>query len=142
MTSTNHNLPPPEPPDISMHIDNLIPHTTTPSNTTPTYMQILLDHNQLNHIQNTCRATHSYLVLSDKTTNKANTETFIPLSTSNKARLYTPQKYSVIVKVFGRMGHQMLRAKLKILWKPFEDLPLIDLGSDFSLIKFQREKND
>lgn len=50
--------------------------------------------------------------------------------------------YSIIVKVFGRrVGHQTLKTKLLALWKPIEDLLLIDLGCDFYLIKLQNEEN-
>lgn len=40
-----------------------------------------------------------------------------------------------------KVSHQTLRVKLKTLWRPSEDLPLIDLGSDLFLIKFQKEEN-
>lgn len=39
------------------------------------------------------------------------------------------------------MGHQTLRTKLCIPWQPAEDLLLIDLGSDFFFIKFQKQEN-
>ncbi|XP_019251424.1 PREDICTED: uncharacterized protein LOC109230374 [Nicotiana attenuata] len=70
-----------------------------------------------------------------------NSDNFIPLSTENKARLYSPWKYSIIVKVFGRkVSYLTLKQNLQQLWKPTEALALIDLGNDF-LIKYQKEES-
>ncbi|XP_019234876.1 PREDICTED: uncharacterized protein At4g02000-like [Nicotiana attenuata] len=69
-------------------------------------------------------------------------DTFIPISTTDEERLYEPWKYSVIIKLFGRrIAHHLLKNKLIEIWKPTEELPIIDLGSDFFLIKFQQEEN-
>lgn len=140
MTTTNS---PPEPPDLStMHIDK----PATPNNTSidmkQSFKNTLLSHNQIHHLQSTCHTTHSHIDFSDETTNDYQPDTFIPLTSTDKTRLYSPWKSSVIVKVFGRkVGHQTLRTKLRSLWQPIENLPLIDLGLDFFLIKFQKEEN-
>lgn len=69
-------------------------------------------------------------------------EIFKPLTVDDKSRLYTLWKFSVIVKVFGKkIGHQLLKNKLTLLWQPTEQIPLIDLGSNFFLMKFQQEEN-
>lgn len=48
----------------------------------------------------------------------------------------------MIIKLYGqKIGHQLLRQKIYVLWKPTENLHLIDLGSDFYLLKFQKEEN-
>ncbi|XP_019234545.1 PREDICTED: uncharacterized protein LOC109215004 [Nicotiana attenuata] len=67
---------------------------------------------------------------------------FILLSVEEKHRLYQPWQHAVIIMVYGRkVEHQLLRQKVYALWKPTENLPLIDLGSDFFLLKFQKEEN-
>ncbi|XP_019255644.1 PREDICTED: uncharacterized protein LOC109234213 [Nicotiana attenuata] len=69
-------------------------------------------------------------------------EGVIPLSPEEKERLYKPWKFSVIIKVFKRrMPHHMLRSKLIDLWKPSEQLILIDLGWDFYIVKFSLEES-
>ncbi|KAM3382618.1 hypothetical protein P3S68_008193 [Capsicum galapagoense] len=39
------------------------------------------------------------------------------------------------------MGHQLLKLKLTHIWKPSEEVNLVDLGSDYFLIKFLNEQN-
>lgn len=86
--------------------------------------------------------TQSYIDMSDEVLEDPTPENFIPLSSSNKSRLYSPWTYSIIVKVFGRkVGHLSLKQKLQAMWKPTETLSLIDLGNDFFLIKYQNEEN-
>lgn len=138
--------PPPEPPDISsMHLDpaptpSKEQHTAT--QLPLTFAQTLLTNNQFTYYPNTCNQTHSHIDLTDETTNDLHRDTFIPLTSADKSRLYLPWKFSVIVKVYGRkVGHQTLWAKLTALWKPTEELPLIDLGCDFYLVMFQKEEN-
>lgn len=87
-------------------------------------------------------STATTLGLSAKITTQGDPNLFIPLSPEDKSRLYAPWKHAVIVKVFGhKVGHQILRQKIYAQWKPTKNLPLIDLGSDFFLIKFQKEEN-
>lgn len=60
----------------------------------------------------------------------------------DKQRIYQPWKYSVIVKLIGRkIPHQYLKNKLNELWKPFENLILINIGWDFFIAKFNRQEN-
>lgn len=66
----------------------------------------------------------------------------ILLSQKDKNRLYEPWHYSVIIKLFGRrMPHYLLLSKLIELRNPTEQLILIDLGWDFFIVKFSKEKN-
>nr|XP_009790993.1 PREDICTED: uncharacterized protein LOC104238354 [Nicotiana sylvestris] len=66
----------------------------------------------------------------------------IPLSQEDKERLHLPWRYSVIIKIFKRkMSHHMLRSKLNDLWKPSDQLILIDLGWDFYIVKFSLEES-
>ena len=45
--------------------------------------------------------------------------------------------HDIIVKVFGRkVGFHFLHAKVRNLWKPVGRLDCVDLGKDFSLIRF------
>ncbi|XP_075112822.1 uncharacterized protein LOC142182352 isoform X2 [Nicotiana tabacum] len=128
-----------EPPDLtSMQIDGkLINHKAA------SFLQTLL----ANKCISTSINNHSQPLpnpdLSDEFINdKDEDDTFIPISTTDKARLYEPWKYSVIIKLFGRrIAHHLLQTKLIELWKPTEEFPIIDLGSDFFLIKFQQEDN-
>lgn len=102
--------PPPEPPDInSMNNDELSHNSLVYTNKGPTFAQTLLSSNQLNHYPTTCHTIHSHLDLFDETTNNLNDDTFIPITSIDKNKLYLPWKISVIVKVFGRkVGHQTL----------------------------------
>ncbi|WMV54545.1 hypothetical protein MTR67_047930 [Solanum verrucosum] len=64
------------------------------------------------------------------------------LSEEENERLYTPGKYSLIIKLLGkRISHQYLKTKIQQLWKPSELFPLIDLGEDFYIVKFLKEEN-
>lgn len=76
----------------------------------------------------------------DKVTPIKATENFIPITTSDKHMLYAPWKLAVSIKIVG-ISHQILKNKLTTLWKTTEDLSLIDLGADFSLIKFTNKDN-
>ncbi|KAF3682671.1 hypothetical protein FXO37_02221 [Capsicum annuum] len=67
---------------------------------------------------------------------------FIPISAEDKPRLYSPWQTSLIVKLVGRkLSYLVLKKKLQELWKPTEELNLIDLGSEFFLIKFTLRQN-
>ncbi|XP_019238338.1 PREDICTED: uncharacterized protein LOC109218431 [Nicotiana attenuata] len=67
---------------------------------------------------------------------------FIPLSLEEKSRIYKPWQYAVIAKVYGRkLEREILRQKIYTLWQPTENLRLIDLGSNFFLLMFQKEEN-
>lgn len=37
--------------------------------------------------------------------------------------------------------HHYLKRKIQELWKPTEQFPLIDLGSDYFIVKFTKEEN-
>lgn len=66
----------------------------------------------------------------------------ITLISENRSRMYTPWKFSMIVKLIGkRIPHQYLKEKITKLWKPIEPFPLIDLGHDFFIVKFSKENN-
>ncbi|XP_009785180.1 uncharacterized protein [Nicotiana sylvestris] len=66
----------------------------------------------------------------------------IQLSEKDKNRMYLPWKHSLIIKLLGkRIQHQYLEKKIQKIWKPSENFPLIDLGSDYFIAKFSKEKN-
>ena len=66
----------------------------------------------------------------------------ITLSKEDNERLYSPWKYSLIVKLLGkRIADQYLKSKLQQVWKPSEYFPLIDLGVDYCIVKFTKEEN-
>lgn len=118
-----------------MHID-LPPPTVT----NPTFLRTLISNTQHSSCPTTYQSIHSDIDLSDETAKNDNSDAFIPLSTLDKSYLYFPWKFSIIVKVFGKkVGHQLLKYKLTILRRPSEELPLIDIGSDFFFIKFKQE---
>ncbi|XP_060202508.1 uncharacterized protein LOC132630947 [Lycium barbarum] len=88
------------------------------------------------------RLVEAMLDLSEETVPIVNPEDFNPLTSADKNRLYAPWDNSVIIKLLGqKMGHQLLKQKLLNLWRPSEDITLVDLGSDFSLIKSQKQEN-
>lgn len=119
-----------------MHIDS--PDPTITSFTRPTsYLNTLISNTPVPHSLFQLYYPTTHLDLTDESNAPNDPTNFIPLSPEEKNRLYAPWKHSVIVKVFGRrIGHQLLRQKIYAQWKPTENLPLIDLGSDFFLIKF------
>nr|XP_016467815.1 PREDICTED: uncharacterized protein LOC107790404 [Nicotiana tabacum] len=130
---------PTKPPDIgSMQIDD-----TNMLTQPPTFLQTLLTDKYLMPAPTTQIPSLTTIDLTDEVLhNPTYDDTFIPITSTDKTRLYEPWKYSIIVKIFGkRITHQIMHDKLMSLWKPTEALPLIDLGSDFFLIKFQREEN-
>lgn len=66
----------------------------------------------------------------------------ITLTDEDKARIYKPWAFSLIIKLNGKkVTHDYLRTKLVNLWKPTESLTLIDLGYDYFTIKFIKEGN-
>nr|XP_009759687.1 PREDICTED: uncharacterized protein LOC104212176 [Nicotiana sylvestris] len=66
----------------------------------------------------------------------------ITLTDDDKRRIYEPWKNVVIVKLFGkRMLYQYLRQKIQELWRPMEQIKLIDLGEDYFIIKFVKREN-
>ncbi|XP_019232367.1 PREDICTED: uncharacterized protein LOC109213071 [Nicotiana attenuata] len=78
----------------------------------------------------------------DETNNYPNSELFIPITSSDKKRIYKNWSSALIVKIFGRrIGYQFLQKKVHAIWKPTENLSLIDLGCDYYSIKFTKEEN-
>lgn len=61
----------------------------------------------------------------------------VNLSVEERTRPYDPWKYLIIIKtVWKKFTHQYLKIKLEALWKPSRPICLIDLGSDFYMVKF------
>lgn len=113
----------------------------TPTNN-PSSLQKLITHTQIFTDILHPSYTHANLVLTDELTTITDPDNFIPLTVEEKTRLYSPWRYSIIIKVVGiKVGRQLLKQKVFAQWKSTEDLLLIDLGSDYFLIKFQREEN-
>lgn len=66
----------------------------------------------------------------------------IILTDINRQRIYEPWKYTVIIKLMGkRLVHHYLKKKIQDLWRPTENLSLIDLGEDYYIVKFAKEEN-
>ncbi|KAK4709048.1 hypothetical protein R3W88_029973 [Solanum pinnatisectum] len=63
--------------------------------------------------------------------NQATVRDHITLSDMDKERIYKPWCFSIIIKLLGKkMSHKYLRRKLSLLWRPSEELILINLGHD------------
>lgn len=61
----------------------------------------------------------------------------ITLTNEEKQRIYKPWSYSIIVKLIGRkLRHRYLKCRVNLLWRPTEEIILIDLGSDYFTVKF------
>lgn len=95
------------------------------SNTKASFLHTLISNTQTDSFANASQFIHADIDLSDEIINcDRNEESFIPLTASDKSRLYSSWQYSVIVKVFGKkVGHQLLRSKITTLWKSTEELP-------------------
>lgn len=66
----------------------------------------------------------------------------ISLTAEEEEHLHAPWKFSLIIKLIGkRIVHHYMKTKIQDLWKPSENLPLINLGSDYYIVKFSREGN-
>ncbi|KAH0734298.1 hypothetical protein KY285_010005 [Solanum tuberosum] len=66
----------------------------------------------------------------------------IILSEGDKQRIYSPWKFSVIIKLYGKkIAHNYLKGKLTDLWNPIEPLNLIDLGCEFYIAKFNKQES-
>ncbi|KAG5586743.1 hypothetical protein H5410_047177 [Solanum commersonii] len=69
-------------------------------------------------------------------------EDHITLSTEEKIKIQKPLPFSIIIKLLGRkMSHDYLKKKISILWRLSEEIILIDLGSDYYIVKFLKEEN-
>lgn len=72
----------------------------------------------------------------DEQENPLNHPNFIPLSLTDKLRLYSPWQHLIIIKLVGkRMGYLYLQNRLQNLWLLSEKISFIDLGKDYYLIK-------
>ncbi|KAK6782446.1 hypothetical protein RDI58_020242 [Solanum bulbocastanum] len=54
----------------------------------------------------------------DEQKNPQNHPNFIPITSSDKQRLYTPSKQSLIIKLFGKRMGYYLQNRLQALWQP------------------------
>lgn len=58
----------------------------------------------------------------------------------DKDRMYKNGANALIIKVYGcTVGYHFLLRKIHELWKPTEEFSVIDLGSDFYLVKFTKK---
>ncbi|KAM3394935.1 hypothetical protein P3S68_003939 [Capsicum galapagoense] len=127
-------------------MDTPIPLPTKPMQLEPpvntSFRDKLLQNTLLQGLQHGSTSAEEILDLQDEITPLQTTDNFAPITATDKSRLYLPWRYSIIIKVIGRkIGHEVLKQKLTTLWKPSEEISLIDLGADFFLIKFQFEQN-
>lgn len=66
----------------------------------------------------------------------------IVLTVEDKARIHRPWSYSMIIKLTRKkVNHAYLKHRFSVLWKPTEELILIDLGNDYFIVKFFKEEN-
>ncbi|WMV13899.1 hypothetical protein MTR67_007284, partial [Solanum verrucosum] len=78
----------------------------------------------------------------DEQENPHNHPNFIPISSSDKLRLYSPWKYSLIVKLIGkRIGYIYFQNRLQALWQLSEKISLIDVSEDFYFTKLAKPEN-
>ncbi|XP_016513949.1 uncharacterized protein LOC107830811 [Nicotiana tabacum] len=69
-------------------------------------------------------------------------ENTIQLSEEDQARIYQPWKYSLIIKLIGKkIQHHILKKKIQEAWKIIDNFPLIDLGADYYIVKFNCEEH-
>lgn len=87
----------------------------------------------------TIEAPHA---VDSRTSINIDTEDLVLLSAAEKERIYRPWCYSVIIKLLGKnISHEYLKRKLSLLWRPTEEIILIDLGHDYYIVKFLKEEN-
>lgn len=66
----------------------------------------------------------------------------VSFSADDLQGIYHPWRYSLIIKLLGkRIQHQYLKRKVQDIWKITESFPLIDLGADYYIVKFNSEEN-
>ncbi|KAK4716481.1 hypothetical protein R3W88_014819 [Solanum pinnatisectum] len=84
---------------------------------------------------NVCYITQSLdnINFQDEQDNTNNHPNFIPITANDKQRLYSPWKYSLIIKLVGNC--------LQALWQLTEKINLIDLTEDLYLIKLSKPEN-
>lgn len=65
----------------------------------------------------------------------------INLSEEENARIQRLWSFYVIIKLLGRrMSHDYLKRRLSNLWKPTEEIVLIDLGFNYFIVKFLKKQ--
>lgn len=73
---------------------------------------------------------------------QSDSESRINLTQEDKRRIYTPWKYSIIIKIFGKkLNHIYLERRLSLIWRLTEEIILIDLGYDYFIVKLLKEEN-
>lgn len=88
-------------------------------------------------------STHTYdTYLTDESNAKHKDIQFIPTIPEDKDRMYKKWATALIIKVYGcSVRYSFLLRKIHELWKPTEELSLIDLGSYFYLVNFTKDEN-
>lgn len=78
----------------------------------------------------------------DETINPSEGTTFVLITAEDKKRIYQRWVKALIVKVYGKtIGYSFLKKILHEIWRPTENLIIIDLGKDFFLIDFKQTEN-
>lgn len=137
-TSKNQNPIPPKPPDLNA-IDTLMEIDSTPSSfkerlmANESFTQPMLD-----QIPMDTNTTLENEVI--QTTESPNNTYTVQFSKEDKKIIYHPWRFSLIIKLQGkRILHDVLKKKIIDLWRPSEALPLIDLGEDYYIVRFNKE---
>lgn len=91
-----------DPPNTSMNLD---PPPANPLG--PSFKQTLLA-DQMSNLS--IKLNYCHLDMTDELSTDSSLDNFIPLTTLDKSRLYSPWKFSLVVKVFERkIGHLTLQ---------------------------------
>ncbi|KAK4709982.1 hypothetical protein R3W88_004495 [Solanum pinnatisectum] len=104
--------------------------SNTPVNRKVSFLESLISKTEDSNITYVTQGLDS-INFHDEQENPQNHPNFIPITSSDKQRLYTPWKQSLIIKLVEK----------KTLWQPSEKINLIDLSEDFYLIKLTKTGN-
>ncbi|XP_019226978.1 PREDICTED: uncharacterized protein LOC109208333 [Nicotiana attenuata] len=144
--TTSHASIPPKPPDLPTD------HSTSTTNSTPnisntaSFKEKLLSQEIITDtlINSNINMIDYSEPMRDESSDETLSSQFkhISLTDENRERMYSPWQFSLIIKLLvKRVVHQYLKRKIQDLWKPNEPFPLIDIGSDFYVVKFTKEEN-
>lgn len=66
----------------------------------------------------------------------------IVLTRAEKVRMKNPWKKTLIIKMMGEsVGYNYLLRRIRMLWRPSEDMELVAMDNDYFLVKFESMQN-
>ncbi|KAF3646619.1 hypothetical protein FXO37_20358 [Capsicum annuum] len=114
--------------------------TSSPMNYKSALTQIVPTTGNIVHIP--VGSTNEYMCFDETSTQGNNQEDSIVLTEEEKERIHRPWAYSVIIRLIKiQINHAYLKTRLSALWKPNEELILINLGNYYFIVKFLEEEN-